>query len=142
MQENKYAIHECLDNLQNIVDWYHGIPIDFLGINELMNQRRKLVTWFYYFNVAVGEFRQTKGDVEADYNEKLADAVAFELSDSHKHNQAEAKAKSQLSYLNEGLERAKSNYYRLKDQQEAISKVLDAMQQDIAVIREELNKRL
>ena len=135
----KHDMNLILNEIDVIVSWYQKLNDDFTGINDLINYRRKLATWYFYFNTALGESRNAKALSEAQYNEERSDKMAYELSVDKKMNHAEVKANSSVSYMLKQLEQDRATYYQLKDIQNSIVEVLNSMQQHIAVLRIEMD---
>lgn len=63
---NNEDITKVVDEINEIVDWYRCLPMDYTGINELMYSRVQLVTLLSYFATELGNLRISWKNAEAN----------------------------------------------------------------------------
>ena len=122
--------------VHDIVDWYNGLPEDYLGINEIIHKRRILATNLFYLTTEVGYLGQQVEDLRRNY-EDLYDDLVVQNQENNARWKAEAIAKSSSNNSYSEYNELKAIYTRFKSQEKSIYEVLNAMQQDISVIRKE-----
>ena len=131
--ENKNYMEE----IKEIVEWYHDLSEDFTNVNELMHRRKTLAALVFNFgNLVVGplgiEAKIAKAHKE---NEKFGIRVT-----NHVHGVAKARNISKANSHKERTDQAQAegDYLSAKHSESSIYKVLDSMNQQIAHLKEEL----
>jgi hypothetical protein len=135
--EKMERIESTLLIVHEIVDWYNGLPEDFVGINELIHKRRILATNLFYLTTEIGWLGQEVETKKRSFDQQFDDCVTKHMNENPKWK-AESLAKSESHAWSEEMNELKAIYTRLKGQEKSIYEILNAMQQDIAVIRKEL----
>ena len=57
---------EVVEEMNNIIDWYRDLEIDYTGINDIMYQRVQLVTLLSYYVSELGQSRISWKNAEAE----------------------------------------------------------------------------
>lgn len=47
-------MNDTLKKAEKIVMWYHNLPPDYIGINEIIHKRKNLSTLYFYLNSQLG----------------------------------------------------------------------------------------
>ena len=58
-------IEEVTHEITEIVKWYHCLPMDYSGINELMYNRVQLSTLLFFYSTEIGDARKQLKRAEA-----------------------------------------------------------------------------
>lgn len=125
------------DEITDIVLWYRDLPADFLGINDLINNRQKLVGYNVEFATELGLARQIWSVSKAIYEKKKIQLRVKYKSEGTGNADAISRANSVTEYLQQ--QEAEGEYYKLYYLSKSYVEVLSAMSQSIAVLREELS---
>lgn len=128
----------AFEEIREIVDWFRDLPSDYLGINDLIYQRQRLVGFYFEFSSQLGFARQVWAESQADYEKKkLQLRVAHQAKGVTKANSI-SRANSAKEY--EEQQKAEGTYYKMFYTYKSIEHVINAMNQQIAHLREELKK--
>lgn len=127
-----------IDEIQKIVEWYRELPSHFNSINELMHKRQRLAGYYFGLNGQLGDAREIWNEKKSKYEQKKMHLRAqFTAKGTTKANTL-SRANSTREY--EAEEQAQADFYKLYYYTRAIEQILSAMNQQIAQLREELNK--
>ena len=128
---------EIVDEINTIVDWYRDLPIDYLGINDLMYQRIQLVTLLSYYSTELGsariEWKNAEGKTESTKREntkKYLDA-GFPMSKASELG----KFHSVDNFVNE--KRWDGLYNSMKLFYDSVNNIVDSMNQHISNLKRE-----
>lgn len=125
------------DEITDIVLWYRDLPADYLGINELILNRQKLVGFNVEFATELGLARQIWSVSKAIYEKKKMQLRVQYKSQGTGNAEAISRANSITEF--EAQQEAEGEYYKLYYLSKSYEEVLSAMSQTIAVLREELS---
>lgn len=125
------------DEIDEIVLWYRDLPKDYLGINDLIYYRQRLVGFQVEFATELGLARKVWALSKAVYEKKKMQLRVKYKSDGTSNADAISRANS-ISELQQQQE-AEAEYYSLYYAYKSHEEVLSAMSQQIAQLREELN---
>lgn len=125
------------DEIENIVIWYRDLPVDFLGINELMHSRQRLVGFYVEYAVEVGMQRKIWSISKAVYEKTKMQIRTKHLPDGVAKAETISRANS-IKELTQSAEE-EGDYYKMYYCMKSYEEVLSAMNQQIAQLREELN---
>jgi len=125
------------DQIEEIVMWYRDLPVDFLGINDLIHYRQRLVGYYVEFAVEVGMQRKVWTMSKAVYEKTKMQIRTKHLSDGVAKAETISRANS-IKELEQECEE-EGEYYKLYYCMKSYEEVLSAMNQQIAQLREELN---
>ena len=125
------------EQIEEIIVWYRDLPLDFLGINDLLYNRQRLVGLYVEFAVEVGLQRKIWSISKVVYEKTKIQLRVRHLADGVAKAEAISRANSikelELQNSEEG------EYYKLYYCMKAYEEVLSAMSQQIAQLREELS---
>lgn len=121
--------------INEIVDWYVGLPSGYSNVTELINARQRLSGYLFNYTVLVGDLRKQYNSSQAIYE---GDIVKWEMkSSASSSTKAKLEAKANCSKLFTILKDAEGDYFSHKENCEAIKEVLNSMSQSIAFARKE-----
>jgi hypothetical protein len=134
-------IEEVTHEITEIVKWYHCLPMDYSGINELMYNRVQLSTLLFFYATEIGEARKQLKRAEAQTEmvrrHKTMDMInaGQPISKAVEHG----KMMSLDEYANErewdGL------YYSMKYVYDVSIEVLNTINQHIANLKKEYDNQ-
>ena len=58
--------NDVTEQMNNIIDWYRNLSMDYTGINDLMYQRIQLITLLSYYATELGDARIEFKNAEAE----------------------------------------------------------------------------
>jgi hypothetical protein len=128
---------EVVQDLDDIINWYRELPMDYTGINDLMYQRIQLVTLLSFYASELGQVRINWKNAEAqtekvkrEHTKKYLDA-GFPMSKASELG----KFYSVEEYVEEknwdGL------YYQMRLFYDNATSIIDAMNQHISNLKRE-----
>ena len=127
---------EIQEEIVEIVMWYRDLPPDYLGINDLIHNRQKLVGYQVEFATELGISRKIWSVSKAIYEKtKLQLRVKYK-NEGTGNADAISRANSTTEYTQQ--QEAEGDYYKMYFFLKSIQEVLTAMSQQIAYLREEL----
>jgi len=130
-------ITEAETEIRKIVEWYRNLPNDFLGLNDLLHQRQKLVGYNVTLGSELGYQRKLYSLSKAVYEKKRYQLQVKFKSEGVGNSETISRANSSKEYTNQ--QESEGEYYRLLYFSKSIEQTLSSMSQQIAVLREELN---
>jgi len=126
------------DQITEIVVWYRDLPSDFLGINELMHKRQQLAGYQVEYAAELGLARQIWSMSKAVYEKTKMQLRVKYKSEGTSNADAISRANS-IKELEE-QQQAEADFYKMYYQYKSHEEVLSAMNQQIATLREDLNR--
>ncbi len=127
-----------LNDIIKVIDWYLKLPNDYNGVNDLMNARRKLSAFIFNFsNLVVAPVAQEWKDAQAiTENKKYQLRVQWGAKGSETSARSISKANTSTELSEE--KRLEGLYISARHREQSMYKVLDAMNQHISHLKEEL----
>lgn len=126
------------DEIISIVVWYRDLPSDYLGVNELMHKRQQLAGFQVEFATELGLARKIWSLSKAVYEKtKMQLRVKYKAQGT---GNAEAISRANSIKEFEAQQEAEGEYYKLYYTYKSHEEVLSAMSQQIATLREDLNR--
>ncbi len=125
--------------IDSIVEWYRELPSDFVGINDLKHKRQQLAGLSDWYATVLGEVCQAMHHAKSNHEHlKMLKRERFAktVSDS---------AAERLSRVNtieemETYEKASGLYWSMTSRFKSIGNVLDAMKQQLSLLKKEYDE--
>ena len=128
---------EVVQDLDDIINWYRELPMDYTGINDLMYQRIQLVTLLSFYASELGQVRINWKNAEAqtekvkrEHTKKYLDA-GFPMSKASELG----KFYSVEEYVEE--KNLDGLYYQMRLFYDNATSIIDAMNQHISNLKRE-----
>ena len=125
------------EEIVEIVTWYMFLPADYLGINDLIYNRQKLVGYQVKYTTELGLARKIWSLSKAVYEKVKMQLRVKYKQEGTSNSDAISRANSVQEFM--AQQEAEAAYYKLYYFQKSIQEVLSAMSQQIAYLRVELN---
>jgi len=128
---------EVVQDLDDIINWYRELPMDYTGINDLMYQRIQLVTLLSFYASELGQVRINWKNAEAETEKVKREHTKKYLDAGFPMSKASELGKfySVEEYVEEknwdGL------YYQMRLFYENATSIIDAMNQHISNLKRE-----
>lgn len=130
---------ESIDEINEVVEWYTTLPFGYNDVNDLMFGRQKLTGYLFRYTTELGEVRKAWNKAQAIRENEKSKLEAREVHQGIGKAEIFAKANTTKEFdLEKKLEGA---YYSHKENVESIREVLNAMNQHIAIARDESTRR-
>lgn len=128
------------EKIARLINWYYSLPSDYQDVVMLINARRRLSAYLFFFAEQVGQLGKEKARSEwerkstfARRKQEILDTMSKPVS-----SLAESKAESELTDLRRAESLAEGDFHASRMIYESAGNVLDAMSQHIAHLRREL----
>lgn len=128
---------EVVQDLDDIINWYRELPMDYTGINDLMYQRIQLVTLLSFYASELGQVRINWKNAEAETEKVKREHTKKYLDAGFPMSKASELGKfySVEEYVEEknwdGL------YYQMRLFYDNATSIIDAMNQHISNLKRE-----
>lgn len=125
------------EDILAITEWYKDLPPDYLGVNELIHNRQRLAGFSYEFASELGSCRMVWNQYQA-----ITEVKKNRYRNDYGGNtKADYQAREMVGPELKLEKQAEGLYYSMKFQLESIYEILSAMSQQIAVLRQEIDKK-
>ena len=128
-------LNEVITDINEIVDWYRELPMDYTGINDIMYQRIQLTTLLSYYATELGEYRIEWKNAEAETEKVRRQNTRQCLDDGLPYSKAQELGKfySIDQYVME--KRYDGMYNSMKLYYDNCNAIIDCMNQHISNIK-------
>lgn len=127
------------EEIQSIINWYRELPMDYLGINDIMYQRIQMITLLSYYATELGQSRIEWKNAEAktekikrEETKKYLDA-GFPMSKASELGKFHSVDNFVIEKRWDGLYNSMKLFY------ENANNIIDAMNQHISNLKREEN---
>tara|TARA_R110001632_G_scaffold76073_1_gene172705 strand:- start:8340 stop:8765 length:426 start_codon:yes stop_codon:yes gene_type:complete len=127
------------EEIQSIINWYRELPMDYLGINDIMYQRIQMITLLSYYATELGQSRIEWKNAEAktekikrEETKKYLDA-GFPMSKASELGKFYSVDNFVIEKRWDGLYNSMKLFY------ENANNIIDAMNQHISNLKREEN---
>lgn len=129
--------NDVTEQMNNIVDWYRNLSMDYTGINDLMYQRIQLVTLLSYYSTELGDARIEFKNAEAETERVRRTETKKYLDAGFPMSKASELGKfySVDSYVNE--KRWDGVYNQMRLYYDNANNIIDTMSQHISNLKRE-----
>lgn len=131
-----------IQEIEKIITWYNQLPADFTGINELMHKRQQLTVMIYPLNSYLADTLENKNDKDSDYETRRFERRRSLINKGETASKADALSRADALPEYRELMEADALFQRMKKKSEAVAKIIDCMNQHIAVLRDERQKKI
>lgn len=129
---------KIIEGVLKVLDWYSRLPVDFKDIETLIKAKRKLVGYSFTFSPIVAQCLESHKNTYSMRKFLIAEEQLkyIESGDSV----AKSGLKAEVNKKDSRIQEAKNEalYQKFKGFQMAISGAISSMQQDISILRKEL----
>jgi hypothetical protein len=125
-----------IEKITNIVNWWGKLPPDFTGLNDVMHARQELSAFSFVLATDMAVARNSWGVAQSEL-EKKKNQLRVKFEKDNGVTKADYQARANTSELFEMEKKFEAMYFGIKHQYDAITQVLDAMAQRIAILRRE-----
>lgn len=130
-------MQSCKEEMDIIIGWYKGLPSDYLGINDLMYSRQKLVALQCVHATELGDEKKIFALSKAVYEKKKMLLRQKYRAENVPYADEVSRSNSLAEY--EQMQIADGNYYKKYYEHKSHEEILSSMTQQIAYLREELS---
>jgi hypothetical protein len=127
-----------LDQIEDVVKFYHGLPRDYNDIKRLQSVLRGLATLIFYYGQEVGALQKQKKRTEFAYKAAVMRERERLMKDENKSAAAaEVAAKEANLDLMDAEQQADAEHYAARIIYDSANGVLETMRQHIASMKTE-----
>ena len=128
---------EVVQELDDIINWYRELPMDYTGINDLMYQRIQLVTLLSFYASELGQVRINWKNAEAETERSKREHTKKYLDAGFPMSKASELGK--FYSVEEYIEEKKWDglYYQMRLFYDNATSIIDAMNQHISNLKRE-----
>lgn len=130
---------KILEGVASVLHWYSSLSPDFKDINLLIKAKRKLVGYSYSFSPIVANCLEAHKNTYSMRKVLIAEEQLKYIESGD--NVSKSGLKAEVSKKDSRIQEAKNEatYQKMKGFQGAISDAISSMQQDISILRKELD---
>jgi hypothetical protein len=134
-------LNKTIEEINEIIEWYHGLPMDYNGINEIMFQRVQLITHlaFYSSEMSDARIRWKNAEAETERVRRTETKKAMSLNLPMAKAVEIGKFESINEYANE--KQWDGVYYQMRTFFDVCNGIIDAMNQHISNLKREENQQ-
>lgn len=134
-------LNKTIEEIKEIISWYHDLPMDYNGINEIMFQRIQLITYlaFYVPEMSDARIRWKMAEAQTEIVRRRETKKAVDLGLPMAKAVEIGKFESIEEYANE--KQWDGVYYQMRNFYDVCNGVIEAMNQHISNLKREENQQ-
>lgn len=134
-------LNKTIEEINEIISWYHDLPMDYNGINEIMFQRVQLITHLAFYSTEMSKARIEWKTAEAETERVRRYSTRMAIVE----NMPMAKAVEIGKYksVNEFVKEKELDgiYYQMRTFFEICNGIIETMNQHISNLKREENQQ-
>ena len=134
-------LNKTIEEINEIISWYHDLPMDYNGINEIMFQRVQLITHlaFYVPEMSEARIKWKMAEAQTEIVRRRETKKAMDLGLPMAKAVEIGKFESIEEYANE--KQWDGVYYQMRNFYDVCNGVIEAMNQHISNLKREENQQ-
>ena len=134
-------LNKTIEEINEIISWYHDLPMDYNGINEIMFQRIQLITHlaFYVPKMSDARIEWKNAEAQTEIVRRRETKKAMDLGLPMAKAVEIGKFESIEEYANE--KQWDGVYYQMRNFYDVCNGVIEAMNQHISNLKREENQQ-
>lgn len=134
-------LNKTIEEINEIISWYHDLPMDYNGINEIMFQRIQLITHlaFYVPKMSEARIKWKNAEAQTEIARRRETKNAMDLGLPMAKAVEIGKFESIEEYSNE--KQWDGVYYQMRNFYDVCNGVIEAMNQHISNLKREENQQ-
>lgn len=134
-------LNKTIEEINEIISWYHDLPMDYNGINEIMFQRVQLITHlaFYVPEMSNARINWKNSEAQTEIVRRRETKKAMDLGLPMAKAVEIGKFESIEEYAAE--KQWDGVYYKMRNFYDVVNGVIEAMNQHISNLKREENQQ-
>lgn len=134
-------LEKTIEEINEIISWYHDLPMDYNGINEIMFQRVQLITHlaFYVPEMSNARIKWKMAEAQTERVRRTKTKNAMDLGLPMAKAVEVGKFESIEEYATE--KQWDGVYYQMRNFYDVVNGVIEAMNQHISNLKREENQQ-